>query len=278
MKVFISVDMEGISGVTQRADTDPGQEGYERFRRIMTADVNAAVEGAFAGGAKEVVVNDSHYHMNNVIIEDLDPRAQLISGFNKHLTMMEGLDDSFIGAFLVGYHAMSGTADAVLAHTLLGREVDNTRLNGQAIGELGISAALAGCFNVPVVLATGDDKLCAEAVNQLGEVETAAVKEGIDRYTAKCLQPKEAQRRIKAAAEGAIKRIKDFKPYCPAGPFTFEVQWHSTSEAKMASLIPTVELVDSRTTTVANDDLLSAFKAFAAMLMLGWTASDPLMG
>ena len=278
MKVFISVDMEGISGVTQRVDTDPGQEGYKRFRRVMTADVNAAVEGALAGGAKEVVVNDSHYHMRNVIIEDLDPRAQLISGSNKHLMMMEGIDTSFAAAFCVGYHAMNGTADAVMAHTLLGKEMNNIRLNGQAIGELGINAALAGCFNVPVVLATGDDKLCAEAANQLGEVETAMVKEGIDRFAAKCLQPKEAQRRIKEAAEGATKRIKGFKPYRPAGPFTFETQWHSTSEAKMASLMPTVELVDSRTTTVANDDLLAAFKAFAAMLILGWAASDPLMG
>ena len=278
MKVFISADMEGATGVTNMLDVVEGKAGYERFRKMMTGDVDAAIAGAFDGGAKEVLVNDSHYSMRNVLLEELDPRASLISGFSKPLCMMQGLDETFDAVFFVGFHAKAGTQEAVGNHTLLGREVIDIRLNGQSIGETQINAGIAGYYNIPVVMVSGDDKLVREAKNVLGDVETAVVKEGIDRWTARCYSPKESARRITDAARNALKRLNDFKPFRVSGKVKFEIEFMSTSEAALPPLFPNVVRENARTVSVSDTDYVRAFKAFFGCLLLGWTASDELYG
>ena len=158
MNVLISVDMEGISGVVTGDHTSSKHKEYERFRKLMTAEANAAIKGALAGGATRVVVNDSHGGGANILIEELNPAAELISGSPKPFGMMQGIGPDVGVVFFVGYHGASGTGAAVLEHTWSGRVVE-ARLNGQMVGETGLNAALAGAYGAPVVLVTGDTAL-----------------------------------------------------------------------------------------------------------------------
>ncbi|HJS47741.1 MAG TPA: M55 family metallopeptidase, partial [Gemmatimonadales bacterium] len=189
MRVYISVDMEGVAGVVHEDQTNPVDPRcaaeYARFRRLMTLEANAAVEGALDAGATRVVVNDAHWFMRNLLAEELHESAELVSGDPKPLSMMQGIADGFEAAFFVGYHAMAGTAEAVLDHTYTDR-VAAARLNGAPIGELGINAALAGAHGVPVALVTGDQAVAAEARALLGGgVATAVVKQAIGRQAAR---------------------------------------------------------------------------------------------
>ncbi|MBW2059886.1 MAG: M55 family metallopeptidase [Deltaproteobacteria bacterium] len=268
MKVFVSIDMEGITGVTDRGDVVGGQEGYERFRTLMVCDLNAAIEGAFAGGATEVLVNDSHFHMRNVLIEQLDSRAQLISGFTKRGLMMHGLSRSFDAVYFLGYHSRIGTESGVLNHTILGKEVDGIWINDQEMGGTGLNAALAGYYNVPVAMISGDDRVCKEAKDLLGDVETAVTKYAADGYAARCLPQGATHPLIKEAAGRALSRLADFKPYRIEGPVTFKVCFHSTSAAAISTMIPTVEKVDARTVVVRGDDYLRAYTTTMAVLLL----------
>ena len=186
MRVLISADMEGTTGATGWKDVTPGEPAYERFRRILTKDVNAAVAGAFDGGATEVIVNEAHDGMRNILIEELDERAEMISGLHKPLVMMEGLDTSDV-VFFVAYHARAGEP-GVLAHTLCGDFV-SVELNGEPCSEARMNAALAGVSGIPVGLVTGDDVICAEAEKLFVGVRTAVVKYAIDNFSARCLTP-----------------------------------------------------------------------------------------
>lgn len=278
MKVFISADMEGATGVTNLEDLVQGQPEYSRFRRLMTGDVNAAIQGAFEAGATEVLVNDSHWSMRNVLLEELDPRAQLISGMRKPLCMMQGVEGADAALF-VGYHSRAGTDKGVFNHTMYGREIIEVRLNGVPVGETGLNAAIAGAFGIPVVLVAGDDKVCLEATSLLGRgLETVAVKEGIDRYTAKCLAPAESQRRIREATVRALKRVREAKPYRLEGPVTIEVDFMSTAESEVGTLIPGVEKIGPRTIRIVQEDYLTAFKLSLACMILAYSVSDPMYG
>jgi D-amino peptidase len=199
MKVFVSVDMEGASAITDPEDVLPDGADYQRGRVFMTGDANAAILGAYDAGADEVLVNDSHWIMRNLLLEQLDPRARTIKGFHKSMCMVQGLDSSYDGAAFVGYHSCAGTEGGVLNHTLLGKEIQNVYLNGEPTGETRLNAAYAGHFGIPVLLVAGDDAVCEEARRLLGDVETVAVKDGIDKFTANCLHPQVAQERIREA-------------------------------------------------------------------------------
>ena len=163
MKILIAVDMEGISGVVNWDQVDPRHAEYTRFRRIMTQDVNAAIQGCLAAGAKEVVVADGHASGYNILIEELDPRARLNSGNSAPLAMVQGIDASFNAAMFVGYHACAGSMNAILDHTWSSSSVANVWLNGVLVGETGLNAAVCGHFNVPVIMLSGDQTVCAEA-------------------------------------------------------------------------------------------------------------------
>jgi D-amino peptidase len=236
----------------------------------MTLEANAAVEGALAGGATQVVVNDAHWFMRNLLAEELHEAAELVSGDPKPLTMMQGIGDGFDTAFFVGYHAMAGTSGAVLDHTYTDR-VAHARLNGTPIGELGLNAALAGAHAVPVTLVTGDQAVAAEARAFLGDgVVTAVVKDAIGRQAARCLSPAAARARIREAAEAAVRRRP--APYRAPSPSTIEVEFRFTTQAEMAELLPGSERRGPRTVAYTHDDYVALFRAWRALYNLAGCA------
>ncbi len=205
MKVYISVDLEGVSGIVSPEQTSPGGAGYELACKLMTEEANSAILGARAGGASEVVVNDSHGSMRNLLIDELDSWADLISGSPKTYGMMEGLDDTFGVVFFVGYHARAGTENAILDHTYSGKVVAHVELNGKPVGEIGLNAALAGYYGVPVGLVTGDQAATEEARALLGpNVKIVTVKRAVGNQAAICLHPEEVQSMIRQAADEAL--------------------------------------------------------------------------
>lgn len=268
MRVFISVDMEGVAGIVHWDQVEPGGGEYEWARRLMIGEANAAAVGAFEGGATGVVVNDSHYHMRNLLPGELDPRVRLVSGSPKPLSMMEGLQDGGFGAvFLVGYHAAAGHA-GVLAHTYSSATVHRLWLNGQPAGELAVNAAVAGALGVPVALVTGDAAVVAEARELLGEVETVAVKEPRGRYAAANMHPEAAREAIRTAAARAVKRAPGLRPWLPEPPYAFEVAFMHPAMADCALLLPGAERVDAVTVRYAHDDYLTAYRAMRALMGL----------
>lgn len=266
MKIYISVDMEGVTGVASALHMKEG--GYNRMVKIMTQEVNAAVRGAFNAGATEVLVNDAHGSMTNILIEELDERAELISGSNKQLCQMEGIDSSFDAAFFIGYHAHEGNGDAVMGHTIHGLVVTQIKRNGLVVGETGINAGLAGACGVPVVLVAGDNVVCQEARDLLGDVETVVTKQAIDRYAARSLPIKKTQALIEEAAERALKRLSDFSPHVVEAPVEFELTTKLTSMAYMSSLFPTVERRSSKVIAVQADDYMGAYRQLLGCLII----------
>src|SRR5207245_10799603 len=242
MRVYISVDMEGIAGVVHESQTDPTTPAfaaeYGRFRRLMTAEANAAVEGALAAGATRVLVNDSHWFMRNLLAEELHQSAELVSGDPKPRSMMQEIDQQggFDAALFIGYHARAGTPNAILDHTYADR-IHEVRLNGRPVGERGIHAALAGVSGVPVALVSGDSGLAAEAKELLGDhVATVVVKQAVSRHAAKSVAPVVACRMIR---EGVIQALqRPHQPLVLSPPVTVEVDFAMTIHADMAELCP----------------------------------------
>jgi D-amino peptidase len=265
MKVYLSVDMEGISGVVAGEHVDTNHKEYERFRRLMTADANAAIRGAFAGGATEVIVNDAHASMRNLLIEDLHPSATLISGSPKPFSMMEGVAEGADAAFFVGYHARAGTAQAILDHTWTGF-VQDVYLNNRAVGEIGLNAALAGFYGVPVVLVTGDRATTEEAQTLLGNIETVAVKDGVSRTAAHCLPIEVAHTRIAQAAQRAVARPG--QPFVVEPPITLAVEFARTCQADLAELAPSVQRTSGRRAEWTGDDMPAVYRAWRALVTL----------
>lgn len=271
MRVLISVDMEGISGVTGPNDVTPGTPAYERMRHRMTEEANAAVRGAFAAGAQSVVVNDSHDGMRNVLYEELDPRAELISGFNKPLCMVEGAEGAQAAIF-VGYHAWAGTAMAVMDHTISGRAVHNWWLNGERVGESQLNAAILGHFGVPVVLACGDDKLAAQIEATLPQARRVIVKYAIDMYTARSLPSAQVLADIEREAKAAVAGAKGVEPVRTSGPQTMRLEFTKAGYAQAACHWPSVVRVDDRTVEVTGKDIVEAWRMADALVALADTA------
>jgi D-amino peptidase len=269
MKVFISVDMEGATAMTDPEDVLPHGSDYQRGRVFMTGDANAAVLGAFDAGATEVVVNDSHWIMRNLLIEQIDPRARVIKGFHKPMCMMQGIDESVDAAVFVGYHSCAGTEQGVLAHTLLGKEVQNMLINGEPTGETRLNALLCGHFGVPVAFVAGDDTVCREAKNVLGdELPTFAVKDGIDMFTANCLHPEVSQKGIREGVAAALRDMGQREPYTMEMPITFGFEFNSTTIAATCEYIPEVNKPSPYTTEFITDDMPKAMKIIFAELLL----------
>ncbi len=268
MNVFISADMEGISGIADPRDVVKGEADYDDGRELMLGDVNAAIEGAVAGGADEVLVNDSHSSMTNLSRSALHDSARLIRGGTKPRSMMQGLTRDHDVAFFVGYHGKAGTPEAVLNHTFYPQILVSLRVNDAELGELGWNAGLAGALGVPVGLVTGDDATRAEACHELDDVETAVVKDGIDRFTADCLPTEDARARIRNSAEQAIRRAEDdeFSQSTPDEPVAIEADWATTNQAARSAGLPSVERLGGRTTRVEGDTYVEAFEASVAML------------
>jgi D-amino peptidase len=270
MRVYISVDMEGISGVVHEDQTDPIEPRhageYNRFRRLMTNEANAAITGALDAGATSVLVNDSHWLMRNLLAEELHPAAELLSGGPKLLSMVEGIDAGFDAAMFIGYHARAGTARAIIDHTYTSR-VYEVRINGQPVGELGLNAAIAGLHGVPVALVSGDQAIASEARLLLGEqVQTVVVKQSVGRFAARSLAPTVACQRIRTGAAAALRR--KHIPFTFDSPIGVEVDFVESHMADMAELVPGSQRVGGRTVRYGGSDYLEVFRAWRAMYNL----------
>ncbi len=266
MRVYISADMEGTAGVTGAQQTMPGEKQYDAARSLMIAEVNAAIEGAFAGGATEVLVNDSHDGMRNLLLDAIDPRAELVSGAPKPLSMVEGLKAGFDVMFCTGYHAMAGSA-GTLAHTYNGL-VHSARLCGRPAGELGLNAAYAGILGVPVGLVTGDDVLRAETAEILPWSQFAQVKWAASRAAARNLPQARALEEIRRAAQAAAEGAKAMQVFRLQGRPEVEVTFMHAGQAGVAALCPGSERVSPVSVRFAHDDYREVFKAFRAMVTL----------
>ncbi|MGA2531567.1 MAG: M55 family metallopeptidase [Candidatus Aminicenantales bacterium] len=269
LKVFISADMEGITGVVASEQTTPGNPEYAAARKWMAEDVNAAVEGALRAGATEVVVNDSHGSQRNIDPGDIHPKAILISGYPKPLSMMQGIDESYNAVLFIGYHAGAGTQDAVLDHTISGSVVQSVKVNGMELPELGLNAAIAGAYNVPVVFISGDVAVCRQAKTILGgDVVTAPVKDGIGRTAARLVPFAEARRGIRDRVTDALRKLGQVKPFKIAAPCRFELMFYISAQADMAMYFPNVQRVNSRTVAFTSDDYLKGFKTLRGMIAI----------
>jgi D-amino peptidase len=278
MKIFISADMEGISGVATNQQLKTNSE-YHRFRKLMTADVNAAIEGAFNGGATEVVVADGHGNMSNIIIEELDPRARLVSGSNRVMCQLEGLDESFDGIMFIGHHGREGGSDvAVISHTLAGICVNEMKVNGKVVGETEMDTYVGGGFGVPTIMISGDDAYIREVKETLPEVEAAVTKRAVDRFAAELIHPEKARKEIREKAEAAVKRAKEFKPLVLEGPVTFDIQFKGSQQAKMTTTLPTVELTGPKSIRFTCADIITAYKNMWGCVIIAITATNGVLG
>jgi D-amino peptidase len=267
-KVFISVDMEGIWGVVHGDQISPGPD-YGRVRTWMAGDVNAVVEGLLEAGASEVVVNDSHGSMRNLVADDLNPRASLITGTPKPLSMMQGIDQSFDACLLIGYHARAGSAPAILDHTISGSTVRAVRINGKELPEMGINGAIAGYYGVPVVMLSGDTETCVQAKAIFGTgIVTAAVKEAIGRTAARLLPLADARKLLKTSAKDALAARTSITPFKLSPPYVFELELVTSLQAEAPSLIPNVKRINARTVTFTSSDYLEGFKLLRALIAL----------
>jgi D-amino peptidase len=266
LKVFISVDMEGITGVVTSEETDPASGGdYQYFRKIMSLEANAAVEGAFAAGATEVWVRDAHGSARNILPDLLDKRARLLrdwSGGPK--SMMDGIDGTFDAVLFVGYHAKAGTPDAIIEHTMTGRITDS-QINGISLPEAGINALIAGYYNVPVVFVAGDKAICDQSRQLFGKVETVAVKEGIGGASLS-LHPEVSREKIKAGVESALRNRGEYKPYKLASPYKLVLTLKDEKMVYNGQFYPGAKRTGDWQLTFENDDLMEVIKAFEGML------------
>ena len=271
MKILIAADMEGISGVVNWDQVMPGSPDYPRFRQIMTEDVNAAIRGAFEAGASEVIVADGHNNSRNILIEELDPRARLNSGTPAPLSMVAGVESRVSGVLLVGYHARSGAQNAILDHTWSDERVANLWINERLFGETGLNAAVCGHFDVPVTMISGDQTVCAEAVDFLGQVETAVVKQATSRMTAECLPPAATQKIIQQAASRAVARLQAGNapaPFKVNAPIHMVVEFVQSEMADKAMTMPGAVRLQDRRVGYSAQDMLTIYAAFRTLLAL----------
>ena len=277
-KIYIMVDMEGVSGVIKNDDVDSTAAEYQRFRRQMTGDVNAAIAGAFDGGATEVLVNDAHDSMTNILFEEIDPRAKLISGRIKPMCMVAGLDDSFDGMIMIGAHAKAGS-EGIMAHTMYGVQVSALFLNGVEIGEMAMNASAAAGYGVPVIMISGDSATEREARATVdSDIKFAVVKEDLTRFCAALLAPEVARDRIKTAACEAVKSLNPkVKPAVPART-TYKLRFHSSAEAACAVLVPQIKRLDDRTVSLASADPKAAYQLLMVALTMGYSGFDRKYG
>ena len=270
MKILISADMEGITGVTLWNHVTPVHAEYGRFRKLMTDDVNAAVRGAFTGGATEVVVSDGHWNGSNILVEELDARARLNSGSPSPHSMMQGIDRDVSGVLFIGYHARQGSHPAVLDHTWSDMCVANVWLNDLPAGEYTLNAAVAGHYGVPVLMASGDQTACAQMVEQLGALETAVVKQATGRFSAECLPPELTRQLIEKASQQGVQRLAAKSPpraYVAQTPMKLTVEVVSSDMADRAMLMPGVTREGLKLTFVS-EDMPRAYASFRALVLL----------
>ena len=270
-RVFISIDMEGISSIVSWAEVDRNNSEYAHARKIMASDLNAAIEGALEAGAKEIEVSDAHGGMRNLRPEEVHEAALLIRGSPKPNSMMEGIKEGYDVAMYVGYHSMKGTENGICAHTISGGSVQAVYINGRETGEFGLNSALAGHYGVPSVFLAGDYAATVEADAFVPGITTAAVKWAVGRYSAKCLHPNEAARLIKKKVKEAL--TKEYPaPRVVDSPVEVKVKFATSTQADVASLIPSLERVAGTTMKGVYDDYQTALNGLRSSIYMAGAA------
>lgn len=276
-KILISVDIEGICAVFERQQAVRGNPEYERARRLMTAEADAAVRGAFAGGATEVTVVDSHGPMGNLITEELDPRARVISGRARPLSMIQGITPDHDGVVLIGWHASAGEYGQ-FAHTLSSQAFRRIRLNGAVVGETTLYGGYAASLGVPLLLTSGDDRYCAEVAAQFPQTMTVCVKTALGAYAADCLSPHRARDLIEDQVRQAVQGHAQARVQhpVPAGaevgllvPYRAEVEVTTQFIADGLSLLRGVERLGAETVAFTAADMREVLQTLAVMSLMG---------
>ena len=260
MKIYISADLEGVVGVVSGEQLGPTGFEYQRFRELMTQEVNAAIEAAFQAGATEVVVSDSHGNALNLLIEKLPKNTLLIRGFPRPLMMMQGIDQTFDGVIFLGYHSGTTNPKGVRAHTFSSARLADVRLNDVSMSEGSFNAAIAGHFDVPVIMVSGDDAAVKEVAGLVGDVEGAVVKWSSGFHSATTMMPEAAYELIREKVKKAIGRIKEFKPYKVQTPVQLDVRFKSYRPSEVLSYLSIVERTDSHSIRFTGKDMIETSK------------------
>ncbi len=261
MKVFISVDMEGITGVTKWNETNIGEHDYEYFRKVMTEETNAAIEGALAAGATEIVVRDSHGSACNLLPELLHQEAKLLRNWSGSIFgMMEGINESFDAAMFVGYHAKANTPNATLKHTMNGK-IEDLRLNGVSLAEAGLNALIAGHYGVPMAFVAGDKAIGDYCRGLFGDIESVAVKEAIGTATLN-LHPAKSRALIRAGVTKALQGLNRFQPYRLTPEYFMEIQFKDEHNANRGQWYPGAERVNATTVGFRSKDFIECLRFF----------------
>jgi D-amino peptidase len=271
MRLYISSDMEGVAGVCawEQVDARTPHRDFEIFRNYYTQEVASAIDGARAGGASDVLVNDSHGPMRNLLLDELPPDVRVIFGNRKPFSMVQDADTGFGGAFFIGYHGGAGDADAVLSHTYTPSVVYEVRMNGVRCSESTINAGLLGHYGVPLLLVSGDRTTVESVQAQMPWVRGVIVKEAIGNFAADSMMPLAAQHAIRSAAEEAVRGAPHAKSYRFEPPLTLDVQLVTTAQAHLVATIPGFERTGSRSVRFTHQSFPVVFKAFVATWRLG---------
>ena len=260
MKIYISVDIEGVVGVVSSDQLTPSGFEYQRFREFMTQEANAAIEAAFAAGATEVTLSDSHGNAENLLIEKLPKNVLVVRGFPRPLEMMQGIDETFDGVIFIGYHASTTNPQGVRAHTFSSARLADVRLNDLSMSEGNFNAAIAGHFNVPVIMVSGDDAAVKEVTSAIGNIEGAVVKWNYGFHSAKTMMPEAAYDLIREKVKAAVGRIKDFKPYKVKAPVRLDVRFKNYRPAELLSYLSIVERTDAHSIRFIGKDMIEVAK------------------
>lgn len=264
MKILISADMEGATGVTWPADVLPGTPQWERCRPMFTSDVDAAVKGFFEAGADEVLINEAHWSMRNLLLEQLDDRAQMLTGRHKSLSMVEGVQHGDVdGIAFVGYHTGAGT-EGVLAHTYLANSITGVWVDGARASEGLLNALVVEEYGVPVILVTGDDRTLEDAKGYAPDAFGVAVKDYVSRYAAVCRTPGRTAADIKAAASKATRLAVRTSPSAPQ-EHTVELEFDAEHLAGAASVVPGVKVTGERRVAYTSPDMYEGIRTFKAV-------------
>ncbi len=255
LKVYISVDMEGVAGVVTADQLGPSGFEYDRFRHFMTNETLAAVRAANEAGAGEIVVSDSHGNGENLLIEEFPKNVRIVRAWPRHGGMMAGVDSSFNAAILIGYHASTTNPKGVRAHTFSSAHYARVALNGTAVTEGEYNAAYAGAKGVPVIFVSGDDAAVEEIKSRLGNIESVETKKSLGFHSAETLTPAASCDKIYAGVKTALNRLRDFKPYVIKTPVTLEITFKNYTPAELLSYLRSVQRVDSHTIRFVGKDM-----------------------
>ena len=270
MKIFISADIEGVTGVVHGDQTGGSSGDYMRARKWMTEDVNAAVEAALNAGAAEIYVKDAHANGRNILLEDLKKEAHLIAGWDVMMSMVQGIDETFDALLLIGYHSMAGTENGILSHTFSGC-VKRLTLNNRPIGEPEITALIAGHYGVPVAFIAGDQTAVGELAGFIGDIPHAITKYGMGREAGRTIHPEITRQAIMDGVSEALSDLSRFRPFKMELPIRMSLKLTSSKMADLISLLPDVNRLSTDEVMYQAKDVMAAFRMFRVMLGLAWS-------